>query len=264
MSWDHRRVSTILPIAGAAALASVAGGLLALVRKPTSLAMSIVFGFASGVLISTVTLEMLPQALELTSLGATAAGFAAGFLAVWVFDLFVNRWQVAGEHAAQRRQVEAYHRSHRPRGDRVTVLAGGTSAEEVVEGLAIGTGVVIDPEVGALIAAAIAVDNFSEGLSIGELVVGKPGGEPGGPRRVLGWTSLVGASLLVSAVVGWLLLRNAGESLVGLLQAAGAGGMLYLTVSALVPPSEEQQYQGSGALATGAGFLVILFLTETV
>ena len=37
--------------------------------------------------------------------------------------------------------------------------------------------------------------------------------------------------------------------------------MLYLIVSALVPPSEERQYQGSGALATGAGFLVILVLT---
>jgi ZIP family zinc transporter len=257
-------MSTILPIAGAAALASVLGGLLALIRRPTSLAMSIAFGFASGVLISTVTLEMVPQALELTSLGATAAGFTGGFLAVWMFDLFVNRWQVAGEHAAQWRRVEAYHRSHRPRGDRVTVLAGGTSAEELVEGLAIGTGVVIDPEVGALVAAAIAVDNFSEGLSIGELVVGHRGGEPRATRRVLGWTGLVGASLLLSALLGWLLLRDAGGSLVGLLQAVGAGGMLYLTVSALVPPSEEQQYQGSGALATGAGFLVILFLTEAI
>jgi ZIP family zinc transporter len=257
-------VSTILAIAGGAALASVLGGLLALVRKPTSLAMSIAFGFASGVLIATVTLEMVPQALELTSLGATAGGFAAGFLAIWVFDLFVNRWRLAGEHAAQHRRVEAYHRSHRPHGDRVTVLAGGTSAEELIEGLAIGTGVVIEPQVGALIAAAIAVDNFSEGLSIGELVAGRPGGDSRATRQVLGWTGLVGASLLVSAVLGWLLLRDAGGSLVGLLQAAGAGGMLYLTVSALVPPSEEQQYQGSGALATGTGFLVILFLTEMI
>jgi ZIP family zinc transporter len=257
-------VSSILIIAGAAALASVVGGLLAMIRKPTSLVMSIAFGFASGVLISTVALEMVPQALDLTSRGATGAGFAGGFLAVWVFDLFVNRWQVAGEHAAQRPRVEAYHRSHRPRGDRVTVLAGGTSAEELVEGLAIGTGVVIDPEVGALIAAAIAVDNFSEGLSIGELVVGYADRDTPKARRVLGWTSLVGASLLVSAVLGWLLLRDAGGELVGLLQATGAGGMLYLTVSALVPPSEEQQYQGSGALATGAGFLVILFLTEAI
>jgi len=49
----------------------------------------------------------------------------------------------------------------------------------------------------ALTAAAVAVDNFSEDLSIGELVLSR--GERA--RRVLGWTSLIGASLLVSAVV---------------------------------------------------------------
>lgn len=238
--------------------------MIALLRTPTSFLVSLAFGFASGVLIGTVTLEMLPQALELASLGATVGGFAAGFLAVWVFDLFINRWHMAGEHAAQYARVVAYHRSHRPRGDRVTVLAGATSAEELVEGLAIGTGVVIDPGSGALIAAAIAVDNLSEGLSIGELVLSGRGVGGGGARRVLAWTSLVGGSLLVSAVVGWLLLRDAGPALVGVLQAAGGGGMLYLTASALVPPSEEQQYQGSGALATGAGFLVVLVLTEVV
>lgn len=255
---------TILAIAGAAAVASVAGGLIALVRTPTSLVMSLAFGFASGVLIATVTLEMLPKALELSSVGAASAGFTAGFLAIWLFDLFINRWRLAGERAAQYERVVAYHRSHRPRGDRVTVLAGGTSAEELIEGLAIGTGVIIEPEVGALIAAAIAVDNLSEGLSIGELVVS--GRDPGHARarRVLGWTTLVGVSLLASALVGWIALRDAGGGLVGVLQAAGGGGMLYLTVSALVPPSEERQYQGSAALATGAGFLAILLLTEAL
>jgi ZIP family zinc transporter len=226
--------------------------------------MSIVFGVASGVLLGTVTLEMVPEALERASLAATVAGFTAGFLAIWLFDLFVNRWRLAGEHAEQYLRVVAYHRSHRPRGDRATVLAGGTAAEELVEGLAIGTGVIIDPEVGALVAAAIAIDNLSEGLSIGELVLSGRGPGHASARRVIGWTALVGASLLLSSVVGWLALRDSDQAVVGVLQAVGAGGMLYLTVSALVPPSEEQQYQGSGALATGAGFLTILVLTQTV
>ena len=110
----------------------------------------------------------------------------------------------------------------------------------------------------ALTAAAVAVDNFSEDLSIGELVLSR--GERA--RRVLGWTSLIGASLLVSAVVGWLALRNADPALVGVLQATGAGAILYLTVTALVPPAEEYQYEGSGSLAAGAGFLAILLLSE--
>jgi ZIP family zinc transporter len=257
-------VLTILATAGVAAAASVAGGVIALVRAPTSLVMSIVFGFASGVLLATVTLEMVPEALERASVAATVAGFTAGFLAIWLFDMFINRWRLAGEHAEQYRQVVAYHRSHRPRGDRVTVLAGGTAAEELVEGLAIGTGVIIDPEVGALVAVAIAIDNLSEGLSIGELVLSGRGPGQASARRVIGWTALVGASLLVSSLVGWIALRDSSDTLIGVLQAVGAGGMLYLTVSALVPPSEEQQYQGSGALATGAGFLAILVLTQTV
>ena len=82
-------------MAGAAAAASVAGGLIALARTPTSFFMSLAFGFASGVLIGTVTLEMIPQALELTSLGATVGGFTAGFLAIWLFDLFINQWHMA-------------------------------------------------------------------------------------------------------------------------------------------------------------------------
>lgn len=254
----------ILITAGAAAAASVLGGVIALIKKPTSLTMSLAFGFASGVLIGTVTLEMVPKAIELSSMFAASVGFAAGFLAIWIFDLFVNRWHIAGEHAAQHKRVMAYHRSHRPHGDRATVLAGGTSTEEIIEGLAIGTGVVIQPEVGALIAASIAVDNFSEGLSIGELIISGRGIGARTARRVITWTSVVGLSVLLSAIAGWLLLRNASGELVGFLQAVGAGGMLYLTVSALVPPSEEQQYQGSGALATGAGFLIILLLTQAV
>jgi ZIP family zinc transporter len=253
-------VLTVVLVAGGAALASVLGGLLALVRRPSSFAMSIVFGFASGALIGAVTLEMLPEALERASVLATGAGFGLGFLAIWLFDLFVNRWRLAGQEAEQWAEVQAYHRSHRPRGDQVTVLAGGTSAEEVVEGLAIGTGIVVEPSVGLVIAAAIAVDNLSEGMSIGEFVVSGRAGRPA-VRRIVGWTGLVGASLFVSALLGYLLLQGASPGAIGILQAVGAGGMLYLTVSALVPPSEERQYQGSGALATGLGFLAILLLT---
>ena len=77
--------------------------------------MSVAFGSASGVLLGAITLEMVPQALELTPLWLVAVGFANGFLAVWLFDLFVNRWEMAGEHAAQ----PSPHPHHRHTGARV-------------------------------------------------------------------------------------------------------------------------------------------------
>ena len=254
---------TVLGIAAAAAVASVAGGLIALHRVPSTLFMSGAFGFASGVLIATVTLEMIPSALAFGSLAGTAVGFSGGFLSMWAFELALNRGREAGTLAEQHPRVAAFHRRHRPHGDRATVLAGGTTAEELVEGLAIGTGVLIDPQVGLLIGAAIVVDNISEGVSIGELVLADA--EPvAARRRVIRWTALVGGSVLVSSLVGWLALRDVSEAVIALLLATGAGGMLYLTVTQLVPPAEERQYEGSAALATWAGFLVMLLLVESV
>jgi zinc transporter, ZIP family len=44
----------IVAVAGIAAIASPAGGLIALWREPTTLFMSMALGFASGVLLATI------------------------------------------------------------------------------------------------------------------------------------------------------------------------------------------------------------------
>lgn len=254
---------TILAVAGAAAVASPVGGLIALWRKPTTLFMSISLGFASGVLLATIGFEMVPQALELSSLPVAAGGFAAGFAAVYGFDLFIHRGRLAGRESEQRPQVEKFYGRHRPRGGEVTVLAGGTSAEELIEGLSIGVGAAIKPGLGLLIALAIVIDNVSEALSIGEIVRAERKGEDRLPwRRVLGWTGLIGAALLGSTLAGWFLLRDLPQPVLGALFAAGGGGMFYLTVTDLVPQAEERHYQQSAAVATGAGFMVIFILAQ--
>jgi ZIP family zinc transporter len=253
---------TIVAVAGGAALASVVGGLISLWRKPTTLFMSAALGYASGVLLAVIGFEMLPQALELASLPLAVAGFATGFGAVYAFDLFIHRGRLAGEQADQHPQVEGFYRQRRPRGGEVTVLAGGTSAEELIEGLAIGLGAVIKPGLGLIIGLAIAIDNLSEGLSIGEIIRSERK-EQGRDevRRILRWTGLIGVALLGSALVGWFVVRGLPEAVIGCLFAVGGGGMFYLTITDLVPQAEERQYQQSGAIATAAGFLTIFVLS---
>jgi zinc transporter, ZIP family len=88
----------ILAVTAVAALASPLGGVLALWRKPTSFFMSVALGYAGGVLLATISFEMMPQALELSSLPIAAAGFILGFAAVYAFDLFIHRGKLSGEN----------------------------------------------------------------------------------------------------------------------------------------------------------------------
>jgi ZIP family zinc transporter len=139
------------------------------------------------------------------SLPIAVAGFAVGFLAVYGFDLFIHRGQLAGKEAQKHKQVERFYHRRRPRLSEVTVLAGGTSAEELTEGLSVGIGVVIKPGLDLLIALAIVIDNLSEGLSIGEIIRADESADRGRrqAQRILGWTGLIGASLFGSALAGW-------------------------------------------------------------
>jgi ZIP family zinc transporter len=255
-------LAIIAVVSGAAGLASVLGGLIAVWRKPTTLFMSASLGFASGVLLATIAFEMMPEAIELGSVAVAAAGFVGGFGAVYAFDLFVHRGQVAGKESAQRRRVQLYYRRRRPRTRDVVVLAGGTSAEELIEGVAIGAGTIVEPSLGVLIAVAIAIDNLSEGLSVGELIRAEATDLRNDVKEILRWTATIGLSLVVSSIVGWLLFRELPSDVLALLFAVGAGGMFYLTVTDLLPQAEARQYQESSAIANGVGFLLIMVLSS--
>jgi zinc transporter, ZIP family len=250
----------VFGIALTAAVASPLGGAIAIFARPSSLFLSLAVGLAAGVLLGTFAFEMLPKALELAPLAAAVAGFAVGFALVYGLDLYVNRGALAGGKAEQKERVELFHRRHRPRGSQVTVLAGATSVEELIEGLTIGVGAAIDPSVAFVIGAAICIDNISEALSIGELAREENKERYG--WRIVKWTGLIGLSLFASAMAGWFLLRGLPQGMLGFLLATGAGGMFYLTVTDLIPEAESHQYQQSAAISVGSGFIAILILTE--
>lgn len=250
----------VVIISGVAAVASVVGGLLAVWHRSSTLISSLAFGVASGALIGTVTLEMLPTALESGALAVVVIGFAAGMLSLFLFDLVVHGGWIVGEHADQRRIVRRYHR-RRGSGSQVLVLAGGTSAEELVEGLAIGVGAAIEPSLAFVVALAIAIDNLAEGMSVGELIRDETPDRTRAMPRVLAWTGTIGLALFASSMVGWFALRGVPPTVLSALLAAGAGAMLYLTLSSLVPEGEARQYQGSATLASGVSFALILVLS---
>jgi zinc transporter, ZIP family len=145
------------------------------------------------------------------------------------------------------------------------VLATGTTIEEWLEGFAISIGLVLDPGIAIVLGIAIGMDNFTEGISIGLRLREENGRDTSAlTRRVLGWTGVIGGSLLVAAIVGWFFLRDLSQPVLGFLFAFAGGGLLYLTVTDLLPNSQERQFNQSAAVATGLGFLTILVLSQVM
>ena len=98
--------------------------------------MSFALGFASEVLLATVAFSMPPEALRLASLPIAVAEFSTDFLAMYAFDLFIHRGQLAGKEAEERPQVERFYTQSKPRGGRGDCFGG---PEELIEGLSIVT-----------------------------------------------------------------------------------------------------------------------------
>jgi ZIP family zinc transporter len=250
---------TFLLLASAAALASPLGGWLGSRGKIGTLFLSISVGMAAGVLLGTFAFEMMPSAADTAGKFPTIAGFIVGFLTVYVFDLYINHGFIAGHESDEWHKLSRLHRIQRARGSNVTLLAGSTAIEELIEGLSIGVGLAADPNLGIMIGVAIILDNLVEGMSIAEITRVEQG--ENASRSTYAWTGMIGLALFSSASIGWVFLSNIAASILGVLLAIGAGGMFYLTIADLLPRSAKTQYQQSAALAVAVGFLSIFALT---
>lgn len=118
----------------------------------------------------------------------------------------------------------------------------------------------MEPGAALIVGLAVAIDNVSEAMSIGELIASE--GKKDARRQTLLWTAVIGVSLFVSSMAGWFFLRNVPEAVQGALFAMGAGGMFYLTMTDLVPEAEAHQFQESSAISIGVGFVAIMVLSE--
>jgi ZIP family zinc transporter len=248
-----------LLIAGSAALASPLGGWFGSRFRTGTLFLSIATGLAGGVLLGTFAFEMLPESVAAAGRFATVGGFVTGFAVVYLVDLYLNRGFIAGEGSDEWHRLSRLHRRRRVRDSQVTLLAGGTAIEELIEGLSIGVGLAVDPTLGVLIGAAIVLDNLVEGMSIAEIIRAEL--PDGASRQIFAWTGLIGLALFSSATVGWLVLRDISGGVMGTLLAIGAGGMFYLAVTDLLPRSAKTQFQQSAALAAATGFLLMFSLS---
>jgi ZIP family zinc transporter len=236
-----------------AGLSTGIGSILAFFTKRTNTRfLSVALGFSAGVMLYVSFIEIFGEAKEalIGTLGlkggswATVAAFFGGILFIGLIDSLVP----SEKNPHEAHKVEELkncstcsEQSKLMRTGLFTALA--IAIHNFPEGLATFTSAIKDPSLGVAIAVAIAIHNIPEGIAVSIPIF-----YASGNRKNAFWLSfLSGLAEPFGAIVGYLILRPFfNDVLFGVLFAAVAGIMVFISVDELLPTAREY---GEGHLA---------------
>ncbi|MHB8917007.1 MAG: ZIP family metal transporter [Desulfocucumaceae bacterium] len=210
-------------------MATGLGGLLAaFAGRAWIKAMPALLGLSAGIGFTVVFFDLLPGALKtgpwLYAGAGMASGIAFGRAAGIVFPHL---------HASGTRGRSLFKTTYGTGLLRTGCLfALGVAMHNFPEGLAVGAGMEAGPHLGVLLAAAIGLHNIPEGMALGGLFI------MGGVRPLVALAIASGAGLVLplgTLVAGvWI---TAVPGMLSFLMALGAGVMLYIILSEVIPGS---------------------------
>ena len=237
-------------LAAATAVATAAGGLLALRAKDR---LHLVLGLAAGLLLGLVAFDLLPEVFAMSSsefLGAPAVSVAliAGFLLLHVYERFFGSHEPAESDYGHDHQHSAN-------------FAGGLGALAMgghvfLDGLALGVAFTIDNKLGVAVFIALLVHAFSDGLNTVSLLI-----KSGKWTRKGVWLLGVDSVARVSgAAIGSSLALS--ENFTALYLAAFSGILIYLATSHILPEAHARHASRWTLVSTLAGVAIMWVLVS--
>jgi ZIP family zinc transporter/zinc and cadmium transporter len=210
-----------------AGLANVAGGLLSLSRRSWDrVRQSYLVAAGAGFMLAAVLLRMTPESYRIAALHRTP-GLAVGTLLLLGY-LFV--------HAAEHVLVGHFHFGEETHHEHWVEPVVGTTAllglllHAFFDGVSIGSGFLVKPELGILVAIAIFLHKVPEGFTVASIMTAA-----GRSPREAGWSA---AFLGIATVLGVAVISH-WPGMVRFALPFSAGAALYVAASDLIPAVNE-------------------------
>ena len=228
-----------------AGLSTGIGSLLAFFTKRTNTRfLSVALGFSAGVMIYVSFMEIIVIAQESlvshwgthTGAWASVLAFFGGIGLIAVIDKFVPSDENPHEVKLVEKMREDAHAdaARLKRTGLFTALAIGI--HNFPEGMATFIAAAAEPGLGVAIAVAIAIHNIPEGIAVSVPIYYATGDR----KKAFLYSFLSGLAEPVGAVIGYLILMPfMSPAVFGLLFAAVAGIMVYISLDELLPAAEE-------------------------
>lgn len=219
-------------------ISTLLGGLFALHFRDW---LHLTLGLSAGALIGVAFFDLIPESLELANgLGGqmVATAIAAGFAGYMVLD------RIVAPRGDKDPKVMKYWR-------RGVLGAASLAALSFLDGLAIGLGFMVSASVGAIVAAAVLVHDFSDGINMVNVILRNKGDS----RSAFRWL-LMNALAPVAGAATTLALPIEQEVL-GFALGLFAGFFIYIGASDLLPKSYHDHPTGGTTAMTILGLLAI-------
>lgn len=219
------------------------GGIIGICLKKTSNKfLSFILAFASGLMLSIICFDLIPEAMEISNIINVLLGIILGMIAMIMCDILVqkkfnsNNIKIKNSNSLLKTGI---------------IVSIGLALHNFPEGLAIGSGFEASFTLGYSLALAICLHDIPEGISMA--VPMKNGGM--NKLKVIFYVVLSGITTGIGAFFGSLV-GGISKEIISICLSFAAGAMLYIVSGELVPESNKL-YQGKiTAIGNIFGFLL--------
>jgi ZIP family zinc transporter len=232
----------LLGALGAAFL--LVGALTAYLFSPSRRVIAVVMAVGSGLLIGSVSFDLIDEALATRSVG-----WVGVFVLVGAVTFAAGDWLIGRYGGAQRKDSGGDQAS----GSAMAIVLGSV-LDGIPESFVLGL-TVLQGDVSLSLLVAIMLSNLPEGMASSSGL--KAAGWPRG-RVVLMWSVVVLASA-IAAAAGYVLLDPASGYTGALVEAYAAGALLAMVTDTMLPESYEVEGEMTGVLVV-IGFAVAIVL----
>ena len=223
------------------------GGIIGcFIKNVSNKFLSFILSFASGLMMSIICFDLLPEALKIANILVVMLGIVVGIITMIICDLLVtNKFS---------KQNKLKNNNLLKTGIIVSI---GLAIHNFPEGLAIGSGFEASTKLGIGLAIAICLHDIPEGISMS--VPMKNGGMP--IYKVNFYVILSGITTGIGAFFG-AIIGQISEEVISICLSFAAGAMLYIVSGELITESNKLYSGKTTAIGNMLGFIIGIFATQ--
>jgi len=201
----------------------IVGSMIGVMGRPSFVYVCCMLCFAAGVMLAISFMELIPESIHLSSIPGSVMGLLSGSLVMYGLDRLLPHLHPSLCNQEQGCNLE---RSS-------VYLLIGIFLHNFPEGMAIASGAVANIKASIIIALAIAIHNIPEGICTSASYFHASGNR----TRAFLLSCLTAVPIVVGFFIARYVFKNISAQVVGVLIAATAGLMIYITVDELIPNS---------------------------